>query len=287
MPAIDPTARQFMTIDGYKIAYLVVGNPTNPPLVLVHGWLSHAGFWKPTLEAFQDTHYCVAVDLLGHGLSDKPHDGDYSISAQARRVLAVADGLGVKRFTWIGHSMGGQIGLYTAINHPERLDQLVSVAGVVTGKLSAYVRYVMKPVFWLGSLFPPMWNASRWATRWRWYTDLFDRPIIYDVRHNHIDPIDRQMAIQPGVEISMYRDLEAIAACDLTGDLSKIRTPTLVIFGKQDNTVPVEHGYLVKQYVKGSQLVLLDKCGHVPMTEKRLAYLEALKTFLHERVFAG
>lgn len=287
MPAIDPTARQFMTIEGCKIGYLAVGNPTNPPLVLVHGWLSHAGFWKPTLEAFQETHYCVAVDLLGHGLSDKPNDGDYSIPTQARRVLALADALGIGRFTWIGHSMGGQIGVYTAINYPERLERLVSVAGVVTGELSAYVRYGMKPIFWLGSLFPSVWNLSRYATRWRWYTDLFDRPIIYDVRYNHIDPVDRQMAIQRGVEISMYRDLQAIAACNLTNDLSKIRIPTLVIFGKQDSTVPVENGYLMQRHVPGSQLVVLDKCGHVPMTEKRLAYMETLKTFLHQRVFAG
>lgn len=283
MPAIDPTTRQFMTIDGYKIGYMAVGNPLNPPLVLVHGWLSHAGFWKQTLEAFQDTHYCVAIDLLGHGLSDKPDNGDYSIPAQARRVLSLVDKLNIQRFTWIGHSMGGQIGIYTAIHHPERLERLVSVAGVVTGKLSAYVRYGMKPIFWLGSLFPPVWGLSRWAMRWRWYTDLFDRPIIHDVRKNHIDIVDRQMAVQPGVEISMYRDLQAIAACNLTGELSKIHTPMLVIFGKQDNTVPVENGHLVKQHVKSSQLVLFDECGHVPMTEKQTAYLEALRGFVEQR----
>lgn len=285
MPAIDPTAREFLTIEGQQMGYLRAGVKGGPPLIMVHGWLSHAGVWVKTLETFASTHDCIAIDLLGHGFSDKPRNGDYSIAAQSRRVLAIADALGIQRFTWIGHSMGGQIGLYTAIHNPERLERLVSVSGVVTGQLSAYVRHRVQPIFWLGSLMPAVWNLSRMMSNWSWYKDYFDRPIVYSLPSG-IPPVDRQMALQHGVEIPFYRDLQAIAACDLTPDLPKIQTPTLAIFGKQDNTVPVEHGYLLEQRVPGSRLVVFEECGHLPYQEQPTQYLNALQGFLTEPAYA-
>ncbi len=84
------TEQQYLTIDGHCIAYITAGDPAAPPLVMVHGWLSHAGVWRSTFEAFQDSHFCVAIDLLGLAASDKPANGDYSIPAQAKLVLALS-----------------------------------------------------------------------------------------------------------------------------------------------------------------------------------------------------
>src|SRR5688572_33414155 len=97
-----------------KLMYTTVGHPAAPPLLLVHGWLSYRGVWRQTMEAFKDSHYCVAIDLLGFGNSDKPAGGDYSIAAQGQRVLQLANALGLDRFALMGHSMGGQIALCVA-----------------------------------------------------------------------------------------------------------------------------------------------------------------------------
>jgi pimeloyl-ACP methyl ester carboxylesterase len=48
--------------DGHKLAYTTSGHPGAPPLLMIHGWFSHRGVWRRTVEAFEDRYYCVAVD---------------------------------------------------------------------------------------------------------------------------------------------------------------------------------------------------------------------------------
>jgi pimeloyl-ACP methyl ester carboxylesterase len=135
---IDTTqARHFVTANGERLAFITAGNPANPPVLLVHGWTSFMGVWENTLPLLAKTHYVVALDLLGHGMSAKPHNGDYSITAQGRRVLALADMLGLTQFTLVGHSMGGQIALGIAGKFaPERVTRLVAISPAVSSKLT-------------------------------------------------------------------------------------------------------------------------------------------------------
>lgn len=275
--------RQFITLDGYRLGYVTAGNPSAPPVILVHGWLSHARTFRQTMDALQDRFYCVSVDLLGHGFSDKPKHGDYSIHAQASRVLKLADALGIQHFAYIGHSMGGMIGLYIASTlAPERVTRLVDVSGVADGRLSPYLRHVLTPIYATGAVMPAIWTFSRAAMNWRWYAYIYDRALYHDPRKSFEPPSneDRQMALMPGNEVPAYRDLQAIRAVNLAGALPRIQTPTLVLFGKHDNTVPLDNADLVQRCVSGARLVLLDDCGHVPMTEQPEAYLKAVRDFL-------
>lgn len=283
MPDQYAAYRQFAVIDGYRLGYVTAGNSAAPPVVLVHGWLSHARTFRQTLAALQDRYYCVSVDLLGHGFSDKPRDGDYSLHAQAARVLKLADALGLERFTVIGHSMGGMIGLYLAGKlAPQRITRLIDVSGVVDGRLSPYVRYVLTPIYALGAALPAIWSFSRVALNWRWYAYTYDRALYANPRRN-FEPTsaeDRQMALLPGNEIPAYRDLQAIRSASVTNWLPCVQSPTLVIFGKYDKTVPLVNARLAAERVPGARLVLLDDCGHVPMTEQPQAYLQAVQAFL-------
>src|SRR6187549_3296243 len=102
---LAPEIKQAVSTTDGVVTYQTMGDPANPPLMFIHGWLSHGGIWTDTMTALAGAFYCVAVDLLGHGDSDKPGCGDYSISAQAGRVLAVADALEFEQFGVIGHSM--------------------------------------------------------------------------------------------------------------------------------------------------------------------------------------
>ena len=98
-----------MDVANHKLIYTASGDPANPLLIMIHGWLSHRGVWRTTVPALQDRFYCIAVDLLGFGDNEKPADGDYQIVTQAQRIVALADELGFQKFNLIGHSMGGQI----------------------------------------------------------------------------------------------------------------------------------------------------------------------------------
>jgi len=274
-----PTA----TLDGYQIHYVTAGSPANPPLLLIHGWVSYLGVWRQTIAALSDSFYCVALDLLGFGDSDKPRAGDYSLPAQAKRVVALADNLGLEKFTLIGHSMGGQIATYiAAVTAPERVTRLVSVAGVVTGVLMPIVRNRSYPMVYLGAYLPIMYTMIQPLLNQRWYANFVYRTWFYRMDNPPFEQWreDRERALPPQHHWSIYQTGLAIRALDLTPHLAKIRVPALAIFGEFDGTVPVGDGEIFKREIPGSQLVIIPACGHFPMYEKSDAYLSALKPFL-------
>jgi pimeloyl-ACP methyl ester carboxylesterase len=250
---------------------------------MVHGWFSHRGVWRQTWERFKESYSCIAVDLLGFGDSDKPQDADYSIEAQAQRILRLADKLDCGRFTLIGHSMGGQIALYLAsVLAPERVDKLVSVAGVVAARLMPRAEHVNYRLVVAGAVFPWLYPLGRWLIRHRWYAYMHFRPWFHkmDALPFEAWEIDRRMAFQQGVRIPGYKAGKAIHNLDLTPHLRKITAPTLAIFGRQDGTVPVSDGHLLERLVPDGRLVLIDQCGHFPMYERPQQYLAALRNFL-------
>ncbi|GAN79428.1 alpha/beta fold hydrolase [Acidocella aminolytica] len=102
---------------------------SGPALVLIHGVGMHAGFWAPQMAAFAPHWDVIAYDTLGHGSSllppDKPDLGDY-----AGQLLALLDGLGLKRVSLVGHSMGALIALEFALAFPDRVNAVVPMNGV-------------------------------------------------------------------------------------------------------------------------------------------------------------
>ncbi len=168
--SIDMTQPQLsITLEGHKLTYTTAGDPATPPVMLLHGWMSYRGVWQQTIAALQDRYYCVAVDLLGFGDSDKPHDADYSICAQGQRVLQLADAMGWDRFTLIGHSMGGQIALCIAsMLAPRHITCVISVAGVVSARLTPFVETVNYKLIALSQVFPQMFAVLRRLSRQRW-----------------------------------------------------------------------------------------------------------------------
>jgi pimeloyl-ACP methyl ester carboxylesterase len=266
----------------HQLVYTASGDPANPPLIMIHGWLSHRGVWRTTVPALQDRFYCIAVDLLGFADNEKPADADYSIAAQARRVVALADTLGFQKFSLMGHSMGGQIATHiSAITAPERVERLVSVDGVVTGRLAPFVENLTVPLMRSGQKLPALYDLmGPWVEK-RWYANFVFKPWFYDMNIPPFDSwkIDRQMASQKSLAFSAVKAYDSLFATDLTQHLPRVQVRTLVISGQQDGTVPVEQAHLLKKRVPGAQLTLFDRCGHFPMLEKTEAYLASLHTF--------
>ena len=95
------------------------------PIVLVHSLAGNTRHWSGQLEHLRKTRRAVALDLRGHGKSEAPANGEYSMEAQAADVGAVADALGLERFALVGHSMGAGIALAYAGAHPERVTHLL------------------------------------------------------------------------------------------------------------------------------------------------------------------
>jgi pimeloyl-ACP methyl ester carboxylesterase len=104
------------------------------PVVLVHSLAGNSTHWSAQLDHLRRSRRTVALDLRGHGRSEPPKNGDYTIAGIAGDVAAVVDTLGLERFVLVGHSMGGGVALEYAGLHPDRVAGLVLLDPIGDGK---------------------------------------------------------------------------------------------------------------------------------------------------------
>ena len=105
-----------------QIAFTVEGK--GETIVLLHGFLESSTIWKNVVSAFKETHQIIAIDLLGHGKTEKL-GYIHSMETMAETVHAVLSELKVEKASIIGHSMGGYVALAFAEKFPQRLEKLV------------------------------------------------------------------------------------------------------------------------------------------------------------------
>jgi pimeloyl-ACP methyl ester carboxylesterase len=110
------------------------GRPGQVPVVLLHSLAGNSLQWSAQLAHLRQTRRAVAIELRGHGRSDPPNDGRYSMDAMAADVEAVADALRLERFILVGHSMGGGVALTYAGRHPDRVVGLMLIDPIGDGK---------------------------------------------------------------------------------------------------------------------------------------------------------
>ena len=103
--------------DGVKLEFAEAGSG-EPAIVFIHGWCCDRNYWQPQFDHYQRDHRVLAVDLRGHGASDRPESDDYSIAGFADDVAWLCGQLGITRPVIAGHSMGGVIALEIAARFP-------------------------------------------------------------------------------------------------------------------------------------------------------------------------
>jgi pimeloyl-ACP methyl ester carboxylesterase len=116
---------QRLNRDGVGLAYEEAGRG-EPPILLVHGWTCDHTYFAPQFEHFSRAHRTIAVDLRGHGESDKPQQ-DYTMAGFADDLAWLCGQIGVTKPVVIGHSMGGVIALELAARHPDLPAAIVMV----------------------------------------------------------------------------------------------------------------------------------------------------------------
>lgn len=272
-------------VAGNRLVCLVAGNPVHTPILMIHGWAHHPYIWQSTIHALSDRYYCVAVGLLGFGASDKPADGDYSVLAHARATLDIADTLGLERFIVFGQSRGGQIALWlAACLAPQRVTQVASISGVVTGHVGWYLR----TVFGNGMHFAYHVPLGFRVLRRLWAIPSIGRllygPYFFDGRHQppEVTQQDGAYAFAVGGHRVNWPALQTMCATNLLSVLPQITVPTLVLFGKQDRIVPPTEGLIAARHIPHAELVLLDCCGHYPMIDQPALYLRVIHQFLDQ-----
>jgi haloalkane dehalogenase len=118
-----PFASRAVEIEGARVHYVDEGD--GPTVLFVHGLPTWSFVWRHLIVGLRDRHRCVALDLPGFGLSDKPAGDAYRPEDQARRLAVFVDALRLKDWALVVHDFGGPIGLSLALDRPDAVRRLV------------------------------------------------------------------------------------------------------------------------------------------------------------------
>jgi pimeloyl-ACP methyl ester carboxylesterase len=118
---MQSAGEKYIAVKGINIRYVVKG--AGSPLLLIHGFGEFLEVWWYNIDSLSKHYLVYAMDLPGHGLSDKPPI-DYKLFFIAEFVADFMRTLRIERASLVGHSMGGLLGLSVAINFPEKVDKL-------------------------------------------------------------------------------------------------------------------------------------------------------------------
>src|SRR5580700_10291420 len=118
------------TVDGMRIQSAVAG-AGNQTVILVHGWTCDSSSWDAQVPVLARRYRVITIDLPGHGKSDSPKDGKFSMDLFARAVEAVRAEAQADRVVLVGHSMGTPVVVRYARLYPKHTAGLVFVDGLM------------------------------------------------------------------------------------------------------------------------------------------------------------
>ncbi len=277
-----PENSHFVEVDGATVHYQEFGDAANPTLILIHGFTASTYVWKTVapLLAEKDFHV-IAVDLLGFGFSDKPAWFEYSIVSQARMIERLMDRLGIGRATLIGSSYGGAIASTLALDYPERVEKLVLVSAVSNDDAIQNSILRFTAMSGVGEIISPFLIDSKRFLKLRM------QKTIAPVNH-HLITAERIEAVhRPLRAKNTHHSILATArnwnASRIQTDAYLINQPTLLVWGEDDNIIPVENGERLYDSILNSRLVVLKDCGHVPPEEKPERFVELVAEFCRDK----
>ncbi len=229
-----------------------------PPVVVLHGWGGRIESMMPVIECLRSAHRVVAFDLPGFGESPIPKGvwGTPDYAAFVRDSLAE---MGITRAAFVGHSFGAKTSLYLAATHQDLVGKLVAqgASGLRTPpSLKARgKRFVSKSARFAGSL-GPVGRTVRDAVYAKIQSDDYKnaggmRPILVKVVNEDLAPL-----------------------------LPRIQASSLLIWGTEDDAVPVAHGRKMESLIKDSGLVLFEGAGHFAYLDEPDRFCRVVNHFL-------
>lgn len=258
--ATEPGGR-IVSLPGGDLEVLERGPRNGSPIVLIHCFTCAINWWDGMIPILAREHRVVAIDILGHGGSEKPSSG-YSIENQADLAAGVLGRLGVRDAEVVGHSLGGPISIALAERSPELVDRLVVIDSVPDSSYG--------DVGFIGELpFKPVIGE----TLWRIKPDFSIKDGL-------------EVAFAPGFEVpdEFVEDVKRMtysaytgshdAYDDYTGEqalperAAATGKPTLAIMGAEEQIASDPNASLAAYREAGAKTKLVQGAGHSPNVEK-------------------
>ena len=252
--------------DAMELAYEERGS--GPVLLFVHGFPLDRTMWIPQLAGLAKLRTCVALDLRGHGLSEDPTPGNYTMDLFADDIVRTMDAMGAETADIAGLSMGGYVLFALWRRHPQRVRSLIFIdtkAEADSGECRAgrekqaadVTSYGLTPL--IGGLLPKLFGSS---------------------------PYDE---VKAKTETMFANTLPAVAAADAlamrdrpdsVADLATITVPVLWLQGEEDALMPPDSVRGSAESIPGATFMTIPGGGHLAPMENPEATNAAIAAFL-------
>lgn len=243
-----------------KFKYMETNSESKDVLLLLHGLFGALSNYEGIIQHFGDSHNVVVPMLPIFELPIRK----VSVSGFVDYVIDFVEYKGYDKVHVIGNSLGGHIALLYALARPERLASLT-----LTGSSGLFESA-------LGSTFPKRgnYNFIKEKTETTFYDPKMASQELIDEVYETVN--DRGKAIR------IIATAKSAVRHNLADKLHQIKTPTLLVWGKNDVITPAFVGDKFHEMLEDSRLFFVDKCGHVPMMEHPALFNQYVEQFLEE-----
>jgi len=262
-------------VDGARLRVRIEGPQKAPPIILIHGFTFSLETWDGWAKDLARDHRVIRYDLSGHGLSDPDPSARYGTLDRVRQLKALMDRLGVARATLAGNSFGGLVAWNFAALYPDRVDRLIlidSAAYSINGVTEKPV-----PV-------PPAMRA--------YLTAPTPQGVAYSAAQIYVHPerlpparleLMQAMIARPGNGPALIAHLEQFTLPEPDSQLARIKAPTLVLWGRGDKVVPVDHADRLVAAIPDARRIIYEDVGHAPQEEASAQSLADVRAFLNDK----
>ncbi|WP_020017199.1 alpha/beta fold hydrolase [Promicromonospora sukumoe] len=274
------------TIDGRTVFYREAGNPSNPVIVLLHGFPTSSFMFRHLIPALADSYYVIAPDHLGFGLSDAPSVDDYEYTFEhlTDTTDALLNQLGLDRYALYVQDYGAPIGWRLALRHPE------AVTAIITQNGNAYEAGFVR-AFWDG-LFayattpdaetePGVRAAlSLESTKWQYLNGVEDPSVVSPDTWTH----DQALLDRPGndlVQLALFRDYPSNVALypAVHEYFRSSQVPLLAVWGARDGIFAADGATAFAADLPDTEIHLLPS-GHFALESHLDAITGYIRGFL-------
>jgi len=274
MALTEEATSKFAQAGALKLHYHEAGK--GPALIMIHGGGPGAGGWsnyRKNIDHFAEHFRVILPDLPGFAKSDKPKVEGGMLTFMAKAIKDLMDALDIPRANFVGNSLGGATTMKFALDYPDRIQRIVLMGAP---SLALFTPQPAEGIKHLMAYYAPP-GPSMEKLRNFLNVMVFDGSALTDqlIKERYEASIQPDLLANPILSPSSRATFEPIWK-----DIANIKNKTLVVWGRDDRTVTLDHSFYLLNQLPDVRLHVFGKCGHWAQWEKAPEFNRLVGDFL-------